>query len=97
MKEELAQLREQIDELDRQLVGLFEKRMSVCREIGRRKCAMGLPVEDPEREKDIIHARSQVLSDKKLIPYWTRLYKTLIDISKDYQWNSDADSLSRSR
>ena len=44
-------LREKIDEIDGQLVKLFEERMRVSGEIGRYKNEIGMPVLDPERER----------------------------------------------
>lgn len=97
MKKDLAQLRGQIDEVDSRLVELFERRMAISLKIGEAKRAEGLPIEDHEREKSIIAKHCDTLSNKELIPYWTKLYKTLIELSKEYQCSSNADSPSQSR
>ena len=41
---ELAQIRQELDEIDREMVKLFERRMTLCREVARTKLAQGKPV-----------------------------------------------------
>jgi len=51
----LEQLRRQIDELDRRIVGLLNERATVGREVGREKAALGWSqVRDPEREREVL-------------------------------------------
>ena len=40
---ELAQIRQELDEIDREMVKLFERRMTLCREVARTKLAQGMP------------------------------------------------------
>ena len=47
---ELAQIRQELDEIDREMVKLFERRMTLCREVARTKLAQGKPVLDASRE-----------------------------------------------
>lgn len=51
---DIRELREQIDEIDRQLVGLYCRRMEIARTIGRYKQEKGLPILDSEREKALL-------------------------------------------
>jgi chorismate mutase len=48
--ESIKKLRHQIDELDRELVRILNKRTQCAIEIGRIKAAHEIPVYDPERE-----------------------------------------------
>ena len=48
---DLGKLRDEIDEVDRQIVELFEKRMDLCGKVGEFKIATGKKVFDKEREK----------------------------------------------
>ena len=51
----LEQLRRQIDELDRRIVGLLNERATLGREVGREKAALGWSqVRDPEREREVL-------------------------------------------
>ena len=49
---DLQQLREQIDEVDRELVELFQKRQQICRSVAEYKIENGKKVLDAEREKE---------------------------------------------
>jgi chorismate mutase len=49
----LVESRAKIDELDRQLVELLNRRTHIVEDIGRAKEAAGLPVYEPHREDDV--------------------------------------------
>ncbi len=49
---DLLELRDQIDEIDREIVRLFEKRMDVCHQVAEYKIANGKKVLDREREME---------------------------------------------
>lgn len=55
--DELALLRQQIDDCDHELLAVLARRMSVSREIGRFKKAHNLRVVQPHRYQEMIHAR----------------------------------------
>ena len=48
----LEELRQQLDEIDNEIVRLYEKRMEVCGEVGDYKIQAGRKVVDRAREKD---------------------------------------------
>ncbi|MBC3767212.1 bifunctional chorismate mutase/prephenate dehydrogenase [Neptunicella marina] len=52
----IDELRQQIDQLDNELVNLLARRQNVTREIGRYKSKAGLPVYVPEREDELLKA-----------------------------------------
>ena len=49
----LAESRAKIDELDRQLVELLNRRTRIVEDIGRAKEVSGLPIYEPNREDDV--------------------------------------------
>lgn len=53
---DLAQLREELDRIDRQIVELFEARMDVCEQVGEHKVQTGKKVFDREREEQKLSA-----------------------------------------
>ena len=57
IEDELALLRQQIDDCDHELLAVLARRMSVSREIGRFKKAQNLRVLQPARYQDMINAR----------------------------------------
>lgn len=54
---ELSQLRQQIDDIDNQLVELLAKRAKVTARVGKYKSKVGLPIYVPEREAELIAKR----------------------------------------
>ena len=58
-KVELAGLRDEIDELDQQLVDLLAKRALVTTKVGQIKSQTGMPTYVPEREAQLIQSRRQ--------------------------------------
>ncbi len=81
---ELNEARERIDEIDRQLVDLFCRRMEVCRDVAARKKEKGLPLTDPERERKKL-AEVTELAGEEFRGYTAALYAQLFDLSKAYQ------------
>jgi chorismate mutase len=49
----LKESRARIDDLDRQLVELLNRRTRIVEDIGRAKEASGLPIYEPNREEDV--------------------------------------------
>lgn len=63
----LAQLRKQIDAIDRALLRLWSRRLKVAREIGTQKLGQSLPLKDREREQRVI-ARAMKLGRTLNLP-----------------------------
>lgn len=54
MSRRLEELREEIDEIDRQLISLLARRMGLAREIARLKEERGMPLRDERREEEVV-------------------------------------------
>ena len=80
----LEELRGQIDAVDTELLGLFERRMELSRRIAEVKRAQGLPIADPAREADKLREVSGRVAPA-LAGYARTLYATLFELSKSYQ------------
>lgn len=80
----IQELRTQINQIDEQLVALFDARMKVALEIGKYKKANALPVYDPARERAVLDKQMAAVN-AEMAPYVQRLYQTLFELSKDYQ------------
>jgi chorismate mutase len=50
----LAEIRAEIDRIDREILGLLEERTNFALEAGAAKAALGRPVHDPEREAQLL-------------------------------------------
>lgn len=85
MENILEILRKEIDEIDKNIVENFEKRMAVVCKIAEYKEAHGLNTFDPNREQKVIEKCLQHLNNKKLEKYVKDLMQHYMDLSKLYQ------------
>lgn len=93
----LEELRLQLDEIDGQIVELYEKRMKVCGEVGELKVKEGSKVFDRQRERDkLLDVASKVSGNfnKKGIQ---ELYEQLMSMSRKLQYRllAEAGALGR--
>lgn len=50
----MEQLRKEIDDIDRKIIELLAKRFSIAKEIAKLKKDQNLPIQDKEREEEVI-------------------------------------------
>jgi chorismate mutase/prephenate dehydratase len=84
MMADLKELRSRIDEIDEELVRLFQERMDVAVEIGQHKQENGLPVFDPAREREKLHALSGQAKKGREADI-TALYSLIFELSRAAQ------------
>ena len=82
---ELDTLRGAIDEVDRQIVTLFERRMEITQSVGEYKKRVGMPVLDPKRERDVLQKKIDWLHNPELKTDVTTLYETIMALSRKKQ------------
>ena len=80
----LQDLRKKIDDIDNDLLELFQKRMDISAEIARYKLENKLPVYDPAREQQKLHELSGK-AKKGGEAYVTALYSLLFELSRAEQ------------
>ena len=78
---DISELREQINETDRQIVELYGKRMEIARAIGRYKREHNLPVLDSERERSLLNKVAEQAGEENEQGI-RALYHLLIDHSR---------------
>ncbi len=81
----LDELRKQINEIDQEMLKLFEKRMHVAKSIGEYKKENNLPVLDKNREEALMNLMKSKVEDKDLIDLYASFLNHLMSLSKDYQ------------
>lgn len=81
---DLQEARAKIDEIDHELVKLFEKRMDAAAEIGAYKRANRLPVLDAGREREKLAEVAGSVREN-MQTYAQMLYSTLFELSRSYQ------------
>lgn len=82
---DLDKYRQRIDEIDKDLVRLFEKRMETVYEVSQYKLENNLPVLNSVREDEVIEKNINYLKNKELAPYLKEFFKKMMETSKDYQ------------
>ena len=82
--DELQTLRQDIDAIDRELIGLFRRRMDVTRRVGEYKRERGIPVLDQERERQVLRNKGE-LAGEELRPAAVTLYQTIMALSRRQQ------------
>ena len=88
---DLKDCREKINEIDEQMVRLFEERMEVSAEIAKYKKENRLPIYDGARERSKLEAVNEQLPEH-LRDYGLSLYSLLMDLSKTYQHRTLGES-----
>ena len=83
-KNNLNDLREQIDGIDRELTELFVRRMKVCADVAKYKKETGMPVLDSSRERELLGKVSE-LAGEDMEEYTRTLYSTILALSRSYQ------------
>lgn len=83
---DLQEIRGRLDEIDSQLVELFERRMKLCGDVAEFKIETGKPVYDGEREKqklESVKSMVQVEFDKQSV---YELFFQIMSISRKFQY-----------
>ena len=84
MNLDLNELRERINETDKEIVDLFVRRMSISADIAEYKRQNSLPVLDASRERELLDKVAS-LSGDGMENYTRELYITIMKLSRDYQ------------
>ena len=82
---DLKQCREQLDSIDLEIIKLFEKRMSIIKDVAIYKKENNLPILDETREKMMIQKNLKNLNNAELKEYYKAILETYLDVSKKYQ------------
>ncbi|MBQ6847893.1 MAG: chorismate mutase [Clostridia bacterium] len=82
---ELEKARKIINETDREMARLFEKRMNAVREVASYKKLHGMQVLDLQRETEVIDRNSKFVENEELKSYYVSFLQSNMEISKTYQ------------
>ena len=81
---ELENLRNEIDQIDQDLVQLFVKRMQIAEQVADIKKANNMPIYVPTREREILQKVAN-LAGSDMANYTRVLYSMLFELSRSYQ------------
>ena len=76
-KELLEEYREQISKIDNDIIELLNKRGSIIQKIGNLKIKLGMEINQPEREKEIINRikkKSIILKPTSIESIWREIF-----------------------
>ena len=82
---ELENLREKIDTIDKEMIALFEKRMDVVADIAAYKIKNNLPVLNQNREDIVVSKVKSTVKNKDYSDSAADLIKDIMEISKKFQ------------
>ena len=88
MEEELfslPEIRHEIEETDRAVLALVEKRMELVRKMGTIKREKGLPIYDPARERELFEMYAQCVRNPENLDYVQAMMLSLLRASKREQ------------
>ena len=82
---ELENLREKIDSIDKEMIALFEKRMDIVANIAAYKIKNNLPVLNQNREDIVLSKVKSTVKNKDYADSAADLIKNIMEISKKFQ------------
>lgn len=83
---DLQEIRNKLDEVDKELVSLFEERMKLCAEVAEFKIRTGKPVYDKEREQQKLESVGALAHSEFNRQAVTELFSQIMTISRRYQY-----------
>ena len=94
---DLAELREQIDKIDEQIVALYEQRMDVCRGVAQYKIENGKKVFDKQREMEKLERVKSLVHNEFNSHGVEELFEQLMSMSRKMQYRMLAENGSLGR
>ena len=86
MDKRILELRQKIDDLDEEIIQLLKNRMGISKAVGKLKEKLDIPVEDKNRENEIIDRLTKQaginLSEEQLIRIFTAVFKSSKQVQK---------------
>jgi len=83
--EGLKPYRDEIDRIDRDIAGLFQRRMRVVEDVARYKLERDLPVLDVQREREVLAAKAELAEDAAMRGDLAALFESVMAISRRRQ------------
>lgn len=82
---ELMDIRMDLDQVDREIVALFEKRMALAAQVAQYKIARDMPVLDRSREEIVLASRVSMLKDGRFSGDVRELFECIMALSRREQ------------
>jgi monofunctional chorismate mutase len=85
MRDDIKNLRKELDLIDFELVNLLIKRLNIVKEIASVKKEFNLPISDPNREQEIIINLLEKIDSDQYKRIIESLFKEIFKLSKEWQ------------
>ncbi len=89
---DLGILRQQLDEIDKEIVELYQRRMNICEDVARYKIANGKMVLDKEREKQKINTLTALAENEFNEKGIQELFEQIMSMSRKLQYRMLAEN-----
>lgn len=89
---EIGEIRTELDQVDKEICSLFEKRMKLCEEVARTKILSGKPVLDRTREQQKLDAVAREASNELNARGLRELYSQIMCLSRKLQYTKLMES-----
>lgn len=91
MIKDLSEIRKEIDEVDKEIVGLIEKRMNLALEVAEYKMSTGKPIYDRKREEEKLEKLGAMANSEFNAKGIRELFLQIMSVSRRYQYNVIGD------
>lgn len=82
---DLSKARDEIDNIDTQIIKLFEQRMDIVKDIANYKIENNLPVLDSSRENMMLEKNLKKITNEEYKKYYFSVLKGFLEASKEMQ------------
>lgn len=82
---DLKELRQKINQVDKEMAVLFTQRMQAVKEIALVKQQNGISIYDKKREEEIISKNAELVSDEVVREYYVNFLQNNMKVSRSYQ------------
>ena len=82
---ELEKCRVEIDEIDRKIIELYEKRMNIVKKVTQYKIENSMPVLDSNRESKMLEKNLNLINELEFKKYYPSVLNGFLKASKDMQ------------
>lgn len=82
---DLKKVRQEINEIDKEMAALFEKRMKAVGNVAEHKKSVGMPIFDEKREKEVVAKNSEYVNDPVIREHYVNFITETMKVSREYQ------------
>ena len=82
---DLTNARNEINQIDKEMAELFERRMKAVEAVAAHKKTVGMPIHDEKREREVVARNCDYISDPVIKEYYVNFINETMKLSSSYQ------------